>query len=77
MRVVIDVCAVYGDVSTLLDIRLRVICKPFPVPASPQTWRWSALKDRRANNYLSQVAAVIVGGWRMIEEASVCVCVCV
>ena len=35
------------------------------------------MKDRRANNYLSQVAAVIVGGWRMIEEGSVCVCVCV
>ncbi|CAJ1071523.1 Hypothetical predicted protein [Xyrichtys novacula] len=26
--------------------------------------------DRRANNYLSQVAALIVGGWRMSEEGS-------
>lgn len=68
----IDVCAVYADVQ---GTKLGAICKPHPVPASPQTWLLSALKDRRANNYLSQVAAVIVGGWRMIEEASVCVCV--
>lgn len=58
-RTVIDVCAVYADV---LEIKFRVIGQPFPVPASPQTWLLSTLKDRRANNYLSQVAAVIVGG---------------
>lgn len=67
----IDVCAVLRRCFELLDIKFRVTCKPFPVPASPQTRLLSALEDRRANNYLSQVATVIVGGWRMIEEASV------
>lgn len=42
-----------------------------------RTWQLSTLKDRRANNYLSQVAGVIVGGWKMSDEDRVCLCVCV
>lgn len=38
-----------------------------------RTWQLSTLKDRRANNYLSQVAGVIVGGWKMSDEDRVCV----
>ena len=51
------------------------------VSVSSQIWQLecpeSQKTDRRANNYLSQVAAVIVGGWKMSEEGSVCVYVCV
>lgn len=39
---------------------------------SPESQR----TDRRANNYFSQVAALIVGGWKMSEEGCVCACVC-
>lgn len=47
----------------------------FSASVPSQTWQLSELKDRRANNYLSQVVAVIVGGWRMIEQSCVCMCV--
>lgn len=46
----------------------------FPASVPSQTWQLRELRDRKANNYLSQVVAVIVGGW-MIEQSCVCMCV--